>query len=161
MDEQYEKMMAEIDRNIAHSGDRINGLAGNVNRALNMLKSKRMPPRVRDVVLAFEAFSVESLWRAAWLLHQRGERFDHASTQLGEGLRPLTAGARCLQALVEVDKHSSLSARSIVRAPRFRKPQEAAPGEVTSPAPRPRRTLGKHKCKNILALSPYWRGHLS
>lgn len=76
MEQQYEKMIAEIDRTIAHSGERINGLANNVNRALNVLGTQGSSAQVRDVLLAFEAFCLESMWRSAWLLHARGEHED-------------------------------------------------------------------------------------
>jgi|SRR5207253_10239489 len=78
---EYEKQIAAIDKNIARSGQRIQGLANNLNRAVNILSSanpKGIPPAGRDVLLAFEALCVESLWRTAWLFH---ERHDHQSAQ--------------------------------------------------------------------------------
>ncbi len=76
MDEAYEKAIAQIDQTIAHAGERINGLANNVNRAISVLTAAHpngLPREDHDVLLAFEALCVESLWRTAWLFHARGE----------------------------------------------------------------------------------------
>lgn len=72
----YQQMIAQIDRAIATAGERVNGLANNVNRAINVLTTARpegLSHEERGVLLAFEALCVESLWRTAWLLHARGE----------------------------------------------------------------------------------------
>jgi hypothetical protein len=98
MDE-YQKTIAQIDETIAHSGDRIRGLANNLNRALNLLSSARakgMSAVERDVLLSFEALCVESLWRTAWLLH---ERRDH------DGARHCIEVGRTLQQAVEHAAH--------------------------------------------------------
>jgi hypothetical protein len=72
----YESMIAQIEQTISHSGERINGLTNNVNRAINMMTASRpkgLTPIERDVLLSFEALCVESLWRTAWLFHERHE----------------------------------------------------------------------------------------
>ena len=77
----YEKMIAQIDEHISESGERINGLTNNVNRAINLLTAsspKGLSAVERDVLLSFEALCVESLWRTAWLFH---ERHDHESAR--------------------------------------------------------------------------------
>jgi len=74
--EHYERRIAEIEKAIAESGDRINGLNNNVSRAINVLSSAHphgLAAPERDVLLSFEALCVESLWRTAWLFHERGE----------------------------------------------------------------------------------------
>ena len=74
--EHYERTIAEIEKAIAESGDRINGLNNNVSRAINVLSSAHphgLAAPERDVLLSFEALCVESLWRTAWLFHERGE----------------------------------------------------------------------------------------
>ena len=74
--EDYEKTIAQIEATIASSGERINGLTNNVNRAISMLTNARpkgLNAIERDVLLSFEALCVESLWRTAWLFHERGE----------------------------------------------------------------------------------------
>ena len=76
MDRDYEGLIAQIEANISKSGDRINGLTNNVNRAINMLTTahpKGLSAVERDVLLSFEALCVESLWRTAWLFHERHE----------------------------------------------------------------------------------------
>jgi hypothetical protein len=76
MDSNYEGMIAQIEQTIAHAGDRINGLANNVNRAISVLTlayPKGLPRQDREMLLAFEALCVESLWRTAWLFHERQE----------------------------------------------------------------------------------------
>ena len=76
MDREYESLIAKIDAKIAKSGDRIKGLTNNVNRAINLLTAahpKGLPAVQRDVLLSFEALCVETLWRTAWLFHQRDE----------------------------------------------------------------------------------------
>ena len=73
---EYEKMIAQIDQKISDAGERINGLANNVNRAINLLTAaspKGLSATERDVLLSFEALCVESLWRTAWLFHERHE----------------------------------------------------------------------------------------
>jgi hypothetical protein len=72
----YEQTIARIDQAIASSGERINGLANNVNRAINVLTAARpdgLSHEERGALLAFEALCVESLWRTAWLLNARLE----------------------------------------------------------------------------------------
>jgi hypothetical protein len=72
----YERLIAQIDQAIAQAGERVSGLANNVNRAINVLTSSHpngLPKEERGVLLAFEALCVESLWRTAWLLHARRE----------------------------------------------------------------------------------------
>src|SRR5439155_14994148 len=74
--EDYEKTIAQIDATIASSGERINGLTNNVNRAISMLTNARpkgLNAIERDVLLSFEALCIESLWRTAWLFHERHE----------------------------------------------------------------------------------------
>ena len=73
----YEKMIAQIDQTISNSGERINGLTNNVNRAINLMTGghpEGLTAVERDVLLSFEALCVESLWRTAWLFHERDER---------------------------------------------------------------------------------------
>jgi hypothetical protein len=85
--EHYENRIAEIKRVIAHSGDRINGLSNNLSRAMNVLSSAHphgLAAPERDVLLSFEALCIESLWRTAWLFHERGEH-DHARQCLAVG----------------------------------------------------------------------------
>jgi hypothetical protein len=72
----YEKSIAQINVRISHSGERTNGLANNLNRSVSVLMAahpRGLPAADRDVLLSFEALCVESLWRTAWLLHQRQE----------------------------------------------------------------------------------------
>ena len=72
----YESMIAQIDRTISNAGDRINGLTNNLNRASTLMTASRpkgLTPVERDVLLSFEALCVESLWRTAWLFHERHE----------------------------------------------------------------------------------------
>jgi hypothetical protein len=91
----YQKMISQISRTIEQSGSRINGLSNNVNRAINLLtasKPKGLSAPERDVLLAFEALCVESLWRTAWLLHQRNEH---------DGARHCLEVGRLLQEAVE------------------------------------------------------------
>jgi len=79
VEDNYESMIAQIDETIGHSGDRINGLTNNLNRAISMLMAahpKGLAVSQRDVLLSFEALCVESLWRTAWLFHQRQEHDD-------------------------------------------------------------------------------------
>ncbi|HEY8133892.1 MAG TPA: hypothetical protein VII12_18580 [Thermoanaerobaculia bacterium] len=74
--EQYEDTIAEIDKAIGQAGERINGLNNNLSRAINVLSSVHphgLASPERDVLLAFEALCVQSLWRTAWLFHERGE----------------------------------------------------------------------------------------
>jgi hypothetical protein len=85
----YESMIAQIGRSISHSGERINGLTNNVNRAISLMTASRpkgLTPLERDVLLSFEALCVESLWRAAWLFHERHE-YDSARQCLEVGRR--------------------------------------------------------------------------
>jgi len=95
--EDYEKTIAQIDATIASSGERINGLANNVNRAISMLTNARpkgLNAIQRDVLLSFEALCVESLWRTAWLFH---ERHEHAAArhclEVGRLLQETVEGA--------------------------------------------------------------------
>ena len=79
--DQYENTIAQIDATIASSGDRINGLTNNVNRAINLMTASRpkgLSAVERDVLLSFEALCIEALRRTAWLLHERDE---HDSAQ--------------------------------------------------------------------------------
>jgi hypothetical protein len=97
----YEKMIAQIDQTISHSGERINGLTNNLNRAINLMTGSRpkgLTAVERDVLLSFEALCVESLWRTAWLFH---ERHDHDSA------RHCLEVGRHLQEAVEVATHGS------------------------------------------------------
>jgi hypothetical protein len=74
--DQYESMIAQIGQTISHSEERINGLTNNVNRAISLMMASRpkgLTPLERDVLLSFEALCVESLWRTAWLFHERDE----------------------------------------------------------------------------------------
>lgn len=91
MDDSYESVIAQIDETIAHSGDRINGLTNNLNRALSMLMAAHpngLPASQRDVLLSFEALCVESLRRTAWLFHQRREHDDaQQCLQIGRQLQ--------------------------------------------------------------------------
>jgi hypothetical protein len=112
----YEKTIAEIERTIAYSGDRINGFANNVNRAINLLMTAR-PGGLNavecDVLLSFEALCVESLWRTAWLFHQRHE---HDAPAVASSWTPAAAGRRRRDA-----RKLSLSATG-GRQPRARQP---------------------------------------
>jgi hypothetical protein len=74
--EEYEKTIAEIDKTIDQAADRIQGLANNLNRAINVLTAanpKGLSAPQRGVLLAFEVLCVESLWRTAWLFHERND----------------------------------------------------------------------------------------
>ncbi|MDQ6802133.1 MAG: hypothetical protein M3041_15010 [Acidobacteriota bacterium] len=98
--DQYESMIAQIDQTISNSGERINGLTNNVNRAINLMTASRpkgLTVVERDVLLSFEALCVESLWRSAWLFHERREH-DSARHCLEVG--------RLLQQAVDVATHS-------------------------------------------------------
>ncbi len=91
MDDNYESVIAQIDDTIAHSADRINGLTNNLNRALSMLMAAHpngLAASERDVLLSFEALCVESLWRTAWMFHQRHEHDDaRQCLQIGRQLQ--------------------------------------------------------------------------
>jgi hypothetical protein len=85
--EHYEKTIADIEKAIAESGDRINGLNNNLSRAINVFSSAHpsgLEAPERDVLLSFEALCIESLWRTAWLFHERGEH-DQARQCLAVG----------------------------------------------------------------------------
>jgi len=97
----YESLIAEIDRSITTSGQRINGLANNVNRAINRMTGDHpdgLTAPERDVLLSFEALCIESLWRTAWLLHQRHEQDSarhclEVGRQLQDAVEAATRGA--------------------------------------------------------------------
>lgn len=100
----YESMIANIGKTIGHSEERVNGLANNVNRAINLMTASRpkgLSAVERDVLLSFEALCVESLWRTAWLFHERRE---HDSAQ-----HCLEVG-RMLQEAVDVATRENRSA---------------------------------------------------
>ena len=97
----YEKMIAQIDEHISNSGERINGLTNNVNRAINLLtgaRPKGLSAAERDVLLSFEALCVESLWRTAWLFHERHEH---------DAARHCLEVGRQLQEAVDTATHGS------------------------------------------------------
>ena len=99
--EDYEKTIAQIDATIASSSERINGLTNNVSRAISMQSGahpKGLDALDRDVLLSFEALCVESLWRTAWLFHQRHEH---------DAARHCLEIGRILQQTVETATHAS------------------------------------------------------
>jgi hypothetical protein len=97
---QYDRTMSEVEKAIADGATRIDSLTTNVNRAIHILSvshPKGLPAAEREVLLSFEALCVESLWRTAWMFHERGE---HESAH-----QCLAVGKIVQKAVAEATRH--------------------------------------------------------